>query len=205
MQYIWIKKKRNKKMYLRIKDGQVVVTSPSFVSRKQVESFVEKNTDWIVQQLNKESDLLQEGDSLFILGNKYTVQWDTSNFIEGNSIHLLRDEKAYREFLLSLFQSVCEERFYFIQQLMGYSNIGLRFGFYKSKWGSCHLKKREITMNVYLIFTNIEIIDAILIHEFTHLKVQNHSQTFYKEVYRYMPNYKEVIRPLKQLKIPHIE
>jgi hypothetical protein len=35
----------------------------------------------------------------------------------------------------------------------------------------------------------IEIIDYVVVHELAHLKIKNHSQTFWSEVQQVMPDY----------------
>ncbi|WP_367280881.1 YgjP-like metallopeptidase domain-containing protein, partial [uncultured Dubosiella sp.] len=49
-----IRKKNNKKMYMRYKDGAVIVTAPSFVSDERISRFIAENEKWIEEQCVKE-------------------------------------------------------------------------------------------------------------------------------------------------------
>ena len=60
-----------------------------------------------------------------------------------------------------------------------------------SKWGSCMPHTGEITMNLSLIHYPLECIDYVLLHEYVHLIVPNHSKRFYQLIEYHMPNYKK--------------
>ena len=45
-------------------------------------------------------------------------------------------------------------------------------------------------------------IDYVILHELCHTKVMNHSKAFYDLVGRFMPDYKERQKKLKEIKIP---
>ena len=43
-----------------------------------------------------------------------------------------------------------------------------------------------------------EAIDAVVVHELSHIVYPNHSKDFYKLIEKYMPNYKELDKYLKE-------
>lgn len=55
-------------------------------------------------------------------------------------------------------------------------------------WGSC-TRKKQLRFDWKLMMLPIEIIDYILVHELTHLKKMSHSQAFWKQIEKIMPNY----------------
>jgi predicted metal-dependent hydrolase len=67
----------------------------------------------------------------------------------------------------------------------------------KSRWGSCSMQKKEIHMSLQLIHYPPQCIDAVLLHEYAHLLVPNHSKAFYAIVLRHMPQYWQIHSLLK--------
>lgn len=59
-----------------------------------------------------------------------------------------------------------------------------------SRWGSCS-SKGNINIATRLILAPPEVLDAVIIHELAHLVEANHSDKFWAEVERALPNYKE--------------
>lgn len=67
----------------------------------------------------------------------------------------------------------------------------------KARWGTAYPNKRLIILNIYLAQRPIEEIEAVVLHELIHLKYPNHSKDFYKEIEKYMPNYRDLDKKLK--------
>ena len=70
--------------------------------------------------------------------------------------------------------------------------------FYKGKWGCCYPKKNLVILNLYAICLPVELIDAIICHEYTHFKFQNHQKQFYQQLYKYCPRYDDLNKKLKE-------
>ena len=66
----------------------------------------------------------------------------------------------------------------------------------KYAWGSCSSNK-NITINLKLVNKSEEEIKYVALHELCHLKYMNHSDKFWNLVEKYMPNYKEIRKQLK--------
>lgn len=67
---------------------------------------------------------------------------------------------------------------------MGYGNPEIRYRRMKTRWGSCrHYRGKKknpvITINTELIKAPIDCIDYVIVHEFIHLKYNNHDRHFY--------------------------
>ena len=200
----WIRKKGNKNMYLRVKEGVVIVTTPTFTSKTQVMDFIESKQDWIEKHLHTKPLLLQEGLVTQFIGKKVKVHIGENCKLKNNDLTLSSDIQKSKKFLLVMMELFVRDRFLYWCEQMGYENIDLQFGFYKSKWGSCQPKKRLVRLNAYLLFTDMEIIDSIIVHEMAHMKEMNHSSAFYDEVFKYKPDYKIHDKRLKKLNIPRL-
>lgn len=59
-----------------------------------------------------------------------------------------------------------------------------------SNWGSCS-SQRNINLSSRLLLTNRDVIDYVIVHELSHLKVMDHSPAFWKIVEQVMPDYQK--------------
>lgn len=205
MNYKLIRKKRNKKAYIRVIDEEVVVTVPYYMSQREIDVFVNKSEPWILDQLNKNS-LIQSGDTISLLGKEYIVQLHdkSSCFVDDGYLYLIRDKKMIDGFLKKNIKNYMESRFQYFCDQLDIHDVSLKFGTYKSKWGSCTPKKRLICFNINLIFMPLDFIDAIILHELAHLYYLNHGKDFYDLLLKWMPNYKSVIKKGKEYTIPRL-
>ncbi len=71
----------------------------------------------------------------------------------------------------------------------------------KGKWGSYNRVKHEITLNLYLLIFDVEMINYVIDHELIHIKVFNHSKNFYYELSKRCPNYKKIKEKMKILSL----
>ena len=65
-----------------------------------------------------------------------------------------------------------------------------------SRYGVNNKNKRTITYALVLVHYAPEIIDSVIIHELTHYFVYDHSDNFYRLLYKYSPNYDMLRRKL---------
>jgi predicted metal-dependent hydrolase len=74
-------------------------------------------------------------------------------------------------------------------------NIYLKYN--KSNWGSCSVGS-NINFSTRLLFAPTEVIDYVIIHELAHLIEHNHSDRFWAQVERAMPDYVQHEKWLKE-------
>ena len=83
---------------------------------------------------------------------------------------------------------VIPERVKHYAPLIGVRPRGITIRNQKTRWGSCSAKG-NLNFNCLLMLTPPEVLDSVVVHELCHLKEMNHSERFYREVYRVFPDY----------------
>ena len=152
------------------RDARIVVNAPRGISEKQVRDVLEKHAEWIEKAINK-------------VGRK-------------------KDE--YATLSLERIKELHEEaRKYFTDKTGYFSKImGLKYGRItitsaKTRFGSCS-SKGNISYSLYLMLKDESLRDYVVVHELAHLVYMNHSKEFYSLVEKYMPDYKERRKLLKE-------
>lgn len=70
----------------------------------------------------------------------------------------------------------------------------------KTRWGSCS-SDGNLNFNCKLMCLSNELREYVIAHELCHLEEMNHSKQFWRLVEKTIPNYKELRRELKNLKV----
>ena len=208
MNYTLIRKRNNRKMYLRYKDGQIVVTAPLYTSKRDIDAFVSRNEDWIEEQKKKnEFNTLKDGDCIHFVDGYYILKIDPSikRISIKNQVITIRDQKDFEKILKKKGTEILEPIFRKVEEELGFTSMNFKVGVYSSKWGSCSKSKRDIHLNGYLIMTSYDFILSVIYHEFAHMYISNHSKDFYALVYSWMPNYKEIHNQYKKFQFPKVE
>lgn len=172
VQYQLIRSNR-KSMSIEIRDGKVIVRAPFYARREDVDRLLWDKRDWIAKHL-----ALNQRRKEAVAG-----------------IQPLTDEELQR--------LACQAANYLPDRVRHYAALlGVRPGritirAQRTRWGSCS-SKGNLNFNCLLMLTPPEVIDSVVVHELCHLKEMNHSEAFYREVYRIYPNYEKYHAWLKQ-------
>lgn len=81
--------------------------------------------------------------------------------------------------------------------------IGVKVGEFrikdmKTRWGSCNVRDHRIWINLQLARYDKECLEYILVHEMTHLLERGHGVLFKAHMNRFLPNWREIDKKLKQ-------
>jgi predicted metal-dependent hydrolase len=67
----------------------------------------------------------------------------------------------------------------------------------RSRWGSCSVDG-TLRFNWRLIMADPELIDYVVVHELTHLRVRNHSAAFWRELAKTIPGHRVLRARLRE-------
>ena len=169
MDYEIIYSKR-KTVSIKIEQGIVIVKAPLGVAKKEIKSIVDKHRDWIDRAVVREKKKREKYESL-----------------DESQVRILK--KQARIHLTGL----CEK----YSALMGLSYNRISITSAKKRFGSCSSNK-NISFSYLLMLYPEAAREYVVVHELAHLCEMNHSARFYAIIERYMPDYKERKKLLKQ-------
>lgn len=205
----------------------IKVVAAKTTSQKVIMDFLMAKRSWIEKNLERFSQIagqfpikkLKAYEEFPFMGRtrqfKVVITLNKKTFVSVTEEHLMlhipRDEWSANSLLQEHPTALHEIRhFYkreavqFLSQRLGYwaSQMNLRplqvrFREQRTRWGSCSSRK-TINLNWRLIVFSQEIIDYVIVHELAHLEHMNHSDRFWSLVGRYIVNYKELAKNLKE-------
>ena len=190
-----ITRKNIKNMYLRIKDDGIYVTCNYLVPKSMIISFIERNSESIIEESNRIRKKEKKKESFYYLGKCYDVIiLNTVSKIEFYDNKVFVKNKSYLEtFLKNECKRIFNERLDYCYNLFeeDLPYPPLMIGKMTRKWGYNSKNRKLIKLNFELIKYSINEIDYVIIHELCHFLEFNHSRNFWKYVKKYKPNYKE--------------
>lgn len=141
-------------------DGKVLVRAPKRMRMEEIRRFVDSKAGWIEKHLSNCTTQNQQ---------KLTAQ----------------ELKALREKACIL----VTERVQYYAPLIGvtYNQIAIRAQY--TRWGSCS-SKGNLNFNCLLALVPMEVLDYVVVHELCHRKELNHSERFWNEVAKILPDYR---------------
>lgn len=168
--------RRSKRKSATIKitaDMQIVVFVPLYVSDNEIERMVISKSKWIDEHMLKVQSTIDERSKL----EKITFE----------QIKELADQAV--EYIPKRVKYYAEKE-NFVYNKITIKNL-------VSRWGSCSTKG-NLNFNCLLMLTPDYVIDYIVVHELCHLREMNHSEKFWAEVEKIMPDYQRAELWLKQ-------
>lgn len=173
MEYQWVRSNRKTTAIQINEKGDIIVRSPYSVSRRKVEQMLREKQDWI----EKHQKAIKERE---------------------NSRREMTEQE--RREGIERAKQILPARIQYYAKIMGvtYGRITLREQ--KTRWGSCS-SKGNLNFNWKLALMPDEILDYVVVHELAHRVHMNHSPEFWGLVQRYMPDYRECKRKLRDIGI----
>ena len=203
--------KRVKNMNLRVNgEGDILVSLPYGVPMHVVDAFLEEKKDWIARaydKVQKKPDLIHLGsgdDYVYYYGKKYPLIVKCAlpeGLVEEEGRLVLhtpyRDpeniEMAFYRLACDDFRDIVRSEAIRLNKMVCDPNHlvhpSITLKYMTSRWGSCTPMKHHISLSYRLIHYPKACTAYVMLHEYAHLLVPNHSKAFYDVIRQYMPDY----------------
>lgn len=145
--------------------GRVVVRAPRHFPKSEITRFVEEKQDWIAHHVKKAGER-EKNQKIF----RMTAE----------------EREDYIREAGSVITQMCRLR----AKQMGVSYKKITIREQKTRWGSAS-SKGNLNFNWKLILMPRKVLEYVVVHELSHLKVMNHSPAFYRVVAQHMPDYEQ--------------
>ena len=218
-----LRRKKVKRLTLRVRpDGSLLVTSPLRLSLYEIERFLSSSGAFIekarkraaIRAANAPSPhLFDDGEKIAILGKEKTVRLSSGSRPRaeetGEEILLTlpdpEDIEARKRLFALWEKKAClalvtrlSREIYPLFAPFGVAFPEIRTRRMTSRWGSCHPGKKVVTFNDRLMEAPLPAVEYVVIHEFTHFLVPNHSPAFHRHMDRFCPDWRERKKLLNQ-------
>ena len=157
-------RKRVKNLNLRLApDGSVRASAPLRASGAAVDAFVAAHAGWVQKALARQQAAEAARAAL-----------PTPTAAE----------------CLPLFEAVSERVFPRFEKVLGGKKPVLKVRDMRTRWGSCHPAKRQITLAARLALQPPQAIEYVVVHEYCHFVHPDHQAGFWALVESLLPDYK---------------
>lgn len=168
--YQLIRSKR-KSISLQIDDQcRVIVRAPMKMPRKDIDAMVGRHADWIARHMPAAQERMRRAQSIT------------------------------PELLAALTEQAKEAippRVAYYAERMGVEPTGIKITTARKRFGSCS-GRNSLCFSCLLMLYPPEAIDCVVVHELAHIRHHDHSAAFYAFIDRFMPDYRERERLLRQ-------
>lgn len=209
------KHKRAKAIRLRVSpDGDIKATIPYWLPYAAGVRFILSKQDWVKQQLPAKVSYAHDDK----IGKKHTLVYKYNNkatkprvrivdnrllveipfhFDQKESILQEKIQKTAEKALRSEAKDYLPHRLRELATSHNFQYNNVRIKKMKSRWGSCSSNK-DISLNLYLMQLEDDLIDYVLLHELLHTRIAAHGKIFWQELAEYVPNLTDIRKRMRK-------
>lgn len=194
------------------RDGAVVVRAPEWTDDEQVASIVESKHYWIYQGLAEWRDLnatrvlreFKNGEGFLYLGRAHRLllvsDQDEALQLKNGRFTLRRDlveqgeiaaaKTAFRDFYISKGCERMRGRVDYYAPKVGVEPVDIEVKELGHRWASCS-SSGKLFFHWKCMMAPQTVIDYVVVHELCHFHYRDHTDAFWNEVDKVMPEYRE--------------
>jgi predicted metal-dependent hydrolase len=194
------------------RDGMLTVRPPLRMTPEQVDATVLSKRMWIYRNLAEWRDInatrvVREwvsGESFLYLGSSYRLQLvqaqDEALKLKDGRFCLLRPllesggseaaHQAFEAFYREKGLPRLQKRVAFLADKVGVRAGSVQIRDLGYRWASC-LKNGDLHFHWKCLMAPLTVIDYIVVHELCHLRHRDHSEAFWNEVDKVLPDYRD--------------
>lgn len=162
-----------------VKNGDVHVSVPLGMSRKEVEAFIAQHSDWIVKARKKTAERQEQRAEFY------------------NQLPLTT--RAQKEEALLRLKTLVEPMVERHAKEMGVSPSVVYYKPMISRWGMCKVKDRSVCISTYVLLLPDWCVEHIVVHELCHLLEPSHNARFHALMDKFFPKWREARKVTRRI------
>lgn len=162
-----------------VKNGDVHVSAPIGISKREVEAFIDQHREWITKAREKTLERQQQRKAFF---NQLPL---TTQAQKADAMKRLR----------AMVEPMIERH----ARVMGVSPSAVSYKPMISRWGMCNIKTRSTCYSTYLLLLPDWCVEHIVVHELCHLIEPSHNARFHALMDKYFPQWKEARKETRRV------
>ena len=192
------------------RSGDIIVRAPDDIELERIKAAISDKSLWVYRALAEWEDLnasrpkrdFLQGESFLYLGRQYRLKYSdeaSEPLMLKNGRWIVSEvllelsgvpgvQKTFRDFYKAKGEKILSERVEYFASKVGvkHGQISVReLGYH---WASCG-KDAGLNFHWKVMMAPMTVIDYIVVHELCHLHHANHSESFWNEVDKIMPDF----------------
>lgn len=186
--------KRIKNIHFRFDGEKFLISCPRRTKPAMIKSGLDKYAKKLIDRCVKSNAI---GDKhIYLFGHKIPLSYPGAIRFSKDKLIVFEEQEELMKKLRKYFLNYIQGRTLFYEEKMKAPNYLVKVRQMKTRYGSNNRAKKTLTFSLTLIHYSVEIIDSVIIHELAHCFVYDHSDNFYRVVYKYCPRYDELRQKL---------
>ena len=186
--------KRIRNIHFRFDGEKYLVSCPRRVSSSMIKSGLDKYARKLRDRCPKNQAFGE--NYVYLFGHRIPVTYPGSISLKDETKIAFKDKDDLIKKMRKVFLNYMQVRTEAFANSMKCPRYNVKVRQMKSRYGSNNKVKKTITYSLTLIHYSAAIIDSVVVHELAHCFVYNHSDSFYRVVYKYCPEYDKLRKKL---------
>ena len=172
--------RRTSRLSMRIvRNGDVHVSAPIGLSRKEVETFIYQHQKWIVEARKKTAERQKQRADFY---NRLPLTTKVQKVEATEKVRMLVEPMIER-----------------YTKKMGVWPSAVSYKPMISRWGVCNVKERSICYSTYLLLLPDWCVEHVVVHELCHLLEPSHNARFHSLMDKYYPRWREARKETRRI------
>jgi len=178
--------KRIRNIHYRYKDGAFEISCHRLTPMHLIKSGLDKFAERLIKTSAKEQG---EGeDYIYLFGQKKPLTFPGSVVFNDEVITFDNREQLHKKLRKAFLKYLTLQTEKWAKKMNAPTYL-IKVREMRSRYGSNNRSTKTITYSMTLLYYSVAIIDSVIIHELTHCFVYDHSDNFYRLLYKYCPDY----------------
>ena len=148
---IRIIRKKIKHTYIRVKDGNIIVTTNYLTPKVYINILIKNNIKNIEKMLEQDLKKQEKEKNFYLFGRKYNIVYDVNinNVVIEKNTLTIKNQEQLKKYIDELIKTkfLIQLEFWFNKFEESIPKPNLKIRKMKTRWGVCNSKNNNITLN----------------------------------------------------------